>query len=313
MKKIAVDAMGGDFAPKAVIEGAIMAASELPENYQIVLIGKQDAMLEVLHDLEYRKGAVEMIFCNDVIEMHEHPTRAFSQKPNSSIGVGFKLLKEGQVSAFCSAGNTGAMMVGSLFTLRTIGNLQRPPIAGYFPLKNGNYSLMLDIGANADCKPEVLMQFAELGSLYAKFALNIENPKVGLLNIGEEEEKGNTVAQAAYQLLKNNKKVNFIGNVEGRDLFDGKADVIVTDGFTGNVMFKMGESLYEYAATQGIDDQLINRMNYEVAGGSPIIGVNGNVIVGHGISTPLAIKNMILLAQRQIESNVVNKIKEVFL
>jgi glycerol-3-phosphate acyltransferase PlsX len=313
MKKIAVDAMGGDFAPKAVIEGAIMAASELPENYQIVLIGKQDAMLEVLHDLEYRKGSVEMIFCNDVIEMHEHPTRAFSQKPNSSIGVGFKLLKEGQVSAFCSAGNTGAMMVGSLFTLRTIGNLQRPPIAGYFPLKNGNYSLMLDIGANADCKPEVLMQFAELGSLYAKFALNIENPKVGLLNIGEEEEKGNTVAQAAYQLLKNNKKVNFIGNVEGRDLFDGKADVIVTDGFTGNVMFKMGESLYEYAATQGIDDQLINRMNYEVAGGSPIIGVNGNVIVGHGISTPLAIKNMILLAQRQIESNVVDKIKEVFL
>ena len=313
MKKIAVDAMGGDFAPKAVIEGAIMAASELPENYQIVLIGKQDAMLEVLHDLEYRKGSVEMIFCNDVIEMHEHPTRAFSQKPNSSIGVGFKLLKEGQISAFCSAGNTGAMMVGSLFTLRTIGNLQRPPIAGYFPLKNGNYSLMLDIGANADCKPEVLMQFAELGSLYAKFALNIENPKVGLLNIGEEEEKGNTVAQAAYQLLKNNKKVNFIGNVEGRDLFDGKADVIVTDGFTGNVMFKMGESLYEYAATQGIDDQLINRMNYEVAGGSPIIGVNGNVIVGHGISTPLAIKNMILLAQRQIESNVVDKIKEVFL
>lgn len=313
MRKIAVDAMGGDFAPKAVIEGAIMAASELPENYQIVLIGKQDAMLEVLHDLEYRKGAVEMIFCNDVIEMHEHPTRAFSQKPNSSIGVGFKLLKEGQVSAFCSAGNTGAMMVGSLFTLRTIGNLQRPPIAGYFPLKNGNYSLMLDIGANADCKPEVLMQFAELGSLYAKFALNIENPKVALLNIGEEEEKGNTTAQAAYQLLKNNKKVNFIGNVEGRDLFDGKADVIVTDGFTGNVMFKMGESLYEYAASQGIDDQLINRMNYEVAGGSPIIGVNGNVIVGHGISTPLAIKNMILLAQRQIESNVVDKIKEVFL
>ncbi|MCP9753650.1 phosphate acyltransferase PlsX [Lacihabitans sp. CCS-44] len=313
MRKIAVDAMGGDFAPKAVIEGAIMAASELPENYQIVLIGKQDAMLGVLHDLEYRKGAVEMIFCNDVIEMHEHPTRAFSQKPNSSIGVGFKLLKEGQVSAFCSAGNTGAMMVGSLFTLRTIGNLQRPPIAGYFPLKNGNYSLMLDIGANADCKPEVLMQFAELGSLYAKFALNIENPKVALLNIGEEEEKGNTTAQAAYQLLKNNKKVNFIGNVEGRDLFDGKADVIVTDGFTGNVMFKMGESLYEYAASQGIDDQLINRMNYEVAGGSPIIGVNGNVIVGHGISTPLAIKNMILLAQRQIESNVVDKIKEVFL
>lgn len=312
MRKIAVDAMGGDFAPKAVIEGAILAASELPENYQIVLIGKQDAMLEVLHDLEYRKGAIEMIYCNDVIEMHEHPTRAFSQKPNSSIGVGFKLLKEGQVSAFCSAGNTGAMMVGSLFTLRTLGNIQRPPIAGYFPLKNGNFSLMLDIGANADCKPEVLMQFAELGSLYARFALNIESPKVGLVNIGEEEEKGNTVSQAAYQLLKNNKKINFIGNVEGRDLFEGKADVYVTEGFTGNVLFKMGESLYEYAVSQGINDPLINRMNYEVAGGSPIIGVNGNVIVGHGISSPLAVKNMILLAKKQIESNVVDKIKEVF-
>ena len=312
MRKIAVDAMGGDFAPKAVIEGAIMAASELPENYQIVLIGKQDAMLEILHDLEYRKGAIEMIYCNEVIEMHEHPTRAFSQKPNSSIGVGFKLLKEGAVSAFCSAGNTGAMMVGSLFTLRTLGNIQRPPIAGYFPLKNGNFSLMLDIGANADCKPEVLMQFAELGSLYARFALNIENPKVGLVNIGEEEEKGNTVSQAAYQLLKNNKKINFIGNVEGRDLFEGKADVYVTEGFTGNVLFKMGESLYEHAVSQGINDPLINRMNYEVAGGSPIIGVNGNVIVGHGISSPLAIKNMILLAKKQIESNVVDKIKEVF-
>jgi len=298
MRKIAVDAMGGDFAPKAVIEGAIMAASELPENYQIVLIGKQDAMLEVLHDLEYRKGAIEMIYCNEVIEMHEHPTRAFSQKPNSSIGVGFKLLKEGAVSAFCSAGNTGAMMVGSLFTLRTLGNIQRPPIAGYFPLKNGNFSLMLDIGANADCKPEVLMQFAELGSLYARFALNIENPKVGLVNIGEEEEKGNTVSQAAYKLLKNNKKINFIGNVEGRDLFEGKADVYVTEGFTGNVLFKMGESLYEHAVSQGINDPLINRMNYEVAGGSPIIGVNGNVIVGHGISSPLAIKNMILLAKK---------------
>lgn len=312
MRKIAVDAMGGDFAPKAVIEGAIMAASELPENYQIVLIGKQDAMLEILHDLEYRKGAIEMIYCNEVIEMHEHPTRAFSQKPNSSIGVGFKLLKEGAVSAFCSAGNTGAMMVGSLFTLRTLGNIQRPPIAGYFPLKNGNFSLMLDIGANADCKPEVLMQFAELGSLYARFALNIENPKVGLVNIGEEEEKGNTVSQAAYKLLKNNKKINFIGNVEGRDLFEGKADVYVTEGFTGNVLFKMGESLYEHAVSQGINDPLINRMNYEVAGGSPIIGVNGNVIVGHGISSPLAIKNMILLAKKQIESNVVDKIKEVF-
>ena len=313
MHKIAVDAMGGDFAPYAIIEGAIMACNDLPDNFQIVLIGKKDLILDVLHPLKYKKDKIELYFTEDVIEMNEHPTKAFSQKPNSSIGVGFKLLKEGQVSAFCSAGNTGAMMVGSLFTLKTVGSLQRPPIAGYFPLANGGYSIMLDIGANADCKPEVLVQFAEIGTLYAKFALNIPNPTVGLVNIGAEEEKGNTTAQATHQLLKTNRKIKFKGNVEGRDLFAGKADVYICDGFTGNVVFKMGESLYEYLHEKGIHDPLTDRMNYEISGGSPILGVNGNVIVGHGISSPLAIKNMIFMAKRQIESEVVEKIKEAFL
>jgi phosphate acyltransferase len=310
MNRIAVDAMGGDFAPQAIIEGALLAAESLPDNYQIVLIGKKDALLDALHGKTYSKNKIELVFAEDVIEMHEHPTKAFSQKPNSSIGLGFKLLKEASVSALCSAGNTGAMMVGSLFTLRTVGNLQRPPIAGYFPLKNGKYAIMLDIGANADCKPEVLVQFAEIGSLYAKFALGIEDPRVGLLNIGAEEEKGTTVAQAAYQLLKNDRKIKFVGNVEGRDLFEGKADVYVSDGFTGNVIFKMGESLYEYLHEKGISDPMTDRMNYEVTGGSPILGVNGNVIVGHGISSPLAITNMINMAKNQIESGVTEKIKE---
>jgi phosphate acyltransferase len=310
MNRIAVDAMGGDFAPQAIIEGALLAAESLPDNYQIVLIGKKDALLDALHAKTYSKNKIELVFAEDVIEMHEHPTKAFSQKPNSSIGLGFKLLKEASVSALCSAGNTGAMMVGSLFTLRTVGNLQRPPIAGYFPLKNGKYAIMLDIGANADCKPEVLVQFAEIGSLYAKFALGIEDPRVGLLNIGAEEEKGTTVAQAAYQLLKNDRKIKFVGNVEGRDLFEGKADVYVSDGFTGNVIFKMGESLYEYLHEKGISDPMTDRMNYEVTGGSPILGVNGNVIVGHGISSPLAITNMINMAKNQIESGVTEKIKE---
>jgi phosphate acyltransferase len=310
MNRIAVDAMGGDFAPQAIIEGALLAAESLPDNYQIVLIGKKDALLDALHAKTYSKNKIELVFAEDVIEMHEHPTKAFSQKPNSSIGLGFKLLKEASVSALCSAGNTGAMMVGSLFTLRTVGNLQRPPIAGYFPLKNGKYAIMLDIGANADCKPEVLVQFAEIGSLYAKFALGIEDPRVGLLNIGAEEEKGTTVAQAAYQLLKNDRKIKFVGNVEGRDLFEGKADVYVSDGFTGNVIFKMGESLYEYLHEKGISDPMTDRMNYEVTGGSPILGVNGNVIVGHGISSPLAVINMINMAKNQIESGVTEKIKE---
>ncbi len=310
--KIAVDAMGGDYAPKAIVEGAILAANQLPEGTKIVLVGKQGVMLDILRTLKYPSHAVEMVNADDIIEMSEHPTRAFSQKPNSSIGVGFKLLKEKQVDAFCSAGNTGAMMVGSLFTLKTVGNIQRPPIAGFFPLKNGGYSLMLDIGANADCKPEVLAEFAELGSLYAKFSFGIELPKVALLNIGEEEQKGSTVVQAAYQLLKINKKINFIGNIEGRDLFHGKADVIVTEGFTGNVIFKMGESLYDYAAEQGIKDPLIDRMNYEVGGGSPIIGIRGNVIVAHGISSPEAIKNMIFLAKRQVESKVTEQIVDAY-
>jgi len=310
--KIAVDAMGGDFAPNAIVEGAVIAANHLPEGTKIVLIGKQGVMLDILRTLKYPAHAIEMVNADDIIEMSEHPTRAFSQKPNSSIGVGFRLLKEKQVDAFCSAGNTGAMMVGSLFTLKTVGNIQRPPIAGFFPLINGGYSLMLDIGANADCKPEVLAEFAELGSLYAKFSFGIDRPRVALLNIGEEEQKGSTVVQAAHQLLKINKKVNFIGNIEGRDLFVGKADVIITEGFTGNVLFKMGESLYEYAAKKGIKDPLIDRMNYEVGGGSPIIGIKGNVIVAHGISSPEAIKNMILLAKRQVDSKVTEQIVEAY-
>lgn len=310
--KIAVDAMGGDFAPKAVVEGAILAANELPEHIKIVLIGQEELILPLLQEGTHPSGSIEVVHAPEVIDMDEHPTKALTQKPNSSIVYGFTLLKEKKVDAFCSAGNTGAMMVGSLFILKTVGNIQRPPIAGFFPLINGAYSLMLDIGANADCKPEVLVQFAELGSLYAQFSLGIENPRVALLSIGEEEQKGSTVVQATHQLLKNNEKINFIGNVEGRNMFEGKADVIVTEGFTGNVIYKMGESMYEYAASKGISDPFINRMNYEVTGGSPIIGVRGNVIVAHGISSPLAIKNMILLGQRQAQSGVVAKIEDAF-
>jgi phosphate acyltransferase len=309
---VAVDAMGGDFAPKAVVEGALLAIQDFSDSAKVVLIGKSEEINDCLIGKSYDSSKLVVKHASEVIGMHEHPTKAFTQKPDSSLSVGFGMMKMGECDALCSAGNTGAMMVGSLFTLRTYGNIQRPPIAGFFPLKNGQFSLMLDIGANADCKPEVLNQFGELGSLYAKFSLGIKQPKVALLSIGEEETKGSSVVLAAHQLLKENPHIEFIGNIEGRDLFDGKADVIVTEGFTGNVIFKMGESLYDYVASQGISDPLINRMNYEVVGGSPIIGVKGNVIVAHGISSPLAIKNMILLAQRQVESKVNEKIAEAF-
>ena len=309
--KIAVDAMGGDFAPEAIVEGVVMAAAELPEYVTIVLIGKQSVIQELLQKHGASESAnIELVNADDVIEMSEHPTKALSQKPNSSIGVGFKLLKDGQVSAFCSAGNTGAMHVGALFSIKAIDGILRPCIAGFVPQITGGYAVMLDIGANADCKPEVLAQFGQVGSVYAQYTFDIEQPRVALMNIGSEEQKGSLVAQAAHQLLKENRRINFIGNIEGGDFFEGKADVIVTEGFTGNAMFKLGESFYAIAKQRGISDGFLDKTNYESVGGSPILGVNGNVIIAHGISSPLAIKNMIYLAIRQVESDAYSKIAQ---
>ena len=303
--------MGGDFAPEAIIEGVVMAAAELPDDVTIVLIGKELVIRELLN--KYNTEAqqrIELVHADDVIEMSEHPTKALSLKPNSSIGVGFKLMKNKQIDAFCSAGNTGAMHVGALFSIRATEGIIRPCIAGFVPQVTGGYAVMLDIGANADCKPEMLAQFGEIGSIYAQYTFGVERPRVALMNIGSEEQKGSLVAQAAHQQLKENRRINFVGNIEGGDFFAGKADVIVTDGFTGNAMFKLGESFHAIAKLRGIDDEFINKTNYESVGGSPILGVNGNVIIAHGISSPLAIKNMIGLAIRQVESNAYTRIAQ---
>lgn len=312
--RIAVDAMGGDFAPEAIVEGVVMAAAGLPENVQIVLVGKQAVVEELIQKYASASNtsvaAIEVVNADEVIEMGEHPTKALSQKPNSSIGVGFKLLKEKQVDAFCSAGNTGAMHVGALFSIKAIEGIMRPCIAGFVPQKGGGYAVMLDIGANADCKPEMLAQFGEIGSIYAQYTFGIDKPRVALMNIGSEEQKGSLIAQAAYQLLKESRKINFVGNIEGGDLFVNAADVIVTDGFVGNIVFKFGESLYPLMLERGIRDEFIDKTNYEAVGGSPIIGVNGNVIIAHGISSALAIKNMISLAIRQVESDAYTRIAQ---
>lgn len=307
--KIAIDAMGGDYAPSAIVEGVLLALPDLPPEVTLVLVGQETAIRATLGGREL-PPRVEIVHTDEVIQMGEHPTKALSQKPNSSIGVGFKLLKEKLADVFCGAGNTGAMHVGALFSIKSVEGVMRPAIAGFVPQQSGQYSVILDIGANADCKPEMLDQFGELGSLYAQHTLGIERPRVALMNIGEEEQKGSLVAQAAYQLLKTNRKLHFVGNIEGNDFFQGKADVIVCDGFTGNVILKMAESVYDLARDRGIDDEFLNKMNYEAIGGSPILGVNGNVIIAHGVSSPLAIKNMILLAQRQVESEVYLKIKQ---
>jgi len=310
--KIGLDFMGGDYAPKAAVLGAIAAQQVLSPDQKIVLFGDTEQALPILAEQQIDASCFEFVHCTEVISMGEQPTKAITQKPNSSISVGFQYLKEGKIDSFASAGNTGAMLVGSMFSVRAIEGVQRPAIATNVPkLKNG-FGIMLDVGANADCKPEVLAQFGVLGSIFAEAVYGISNPKVGLMNIGEEEEKGNLVSQAAFPLLKDQKNINFIGNIEGRDLFNEKADVIVCDGFTGNVMLKLAETFYILTLKKGFKDEFFDRFNYEQYGGSPILGVNAPVIIGHGISSPEAIKNMILLSKTMIESKLVDKIKAAF-
>ncbi|WDF68044.1 phosphate acyltransferase PlsX [Sphingobacterium oryzagri] len=310
--KIGLDVLGGDYAPDSTIAGAIEAQKILQDDQRLVLIGDQQDTVERLKQAGANPDGFDFIHAPDVISMHEHPTKAISQKPNSSIAKGFELLKNGEIDSFSSAGNTGAMLVGSMFSVKTIPGVLRPAIATNVPkIKNG-YGILLDVGANADCKPEMLNQFALLGSLYAQYVYGLDNPKVGLLNIGEEEEKGNNLTISTYPLLKENSKINFIGNAEGRDLFTDVADVYVCDGYTGNVVLKLAESFYVVTLKKGMKDDFFDRFNYERYGGSPILGVNAPVIIGHGISTPEAIKNMVLLSRDMIESKFIDKIKSAF-
>jgi len=310
--KIALDAMGGDFAPDTIIDGAILATQHLEKDITIVLVGKKDVIQSHLKKRDFNSSRIAVVHAEEVIQMGEHPTKALSQKPNSSIGVGYYLLKAREVDAFCSAGNTGAMMVGAMFSIKAIEGVMRPCIANLLPKTNGSTGIFLDVGANADCKPEVLEQFGEIGYTYAKYVFGIDDPKVGLMNLGEEEGKGTVLTQAAYQLLKENKGINFIGNIEGRDLFNGKADVIVCDGFTGNVILKMAESIYDIMAQKQIFDPFFNRFNYEAVGGSPILGVNGNVVIGHGVSSALAVSNMLNLASSLVRANISEHFKEIY-
>ena len=245
--------------------------------------------------------------------MAEHPAKAFQQKPDSSIAVGYQRLLAGEVEAFCSAGNTGAMLVGAMFTVKTVPGVLRPAIANFLPKLHNSVGILLDVGANAECKPEMLEQFGELGSLYARYVLGIERPSVGLMNIGEEEGKGTPLSQAAFQLLKVNPHLHFVGNIEGRDLFNDKADVLVCDGFTGNVILKMAESVYDALVERELHiDPFFAKFNYETIGGSPILGINDNAIIGHGRSTPRAIGNMLLQGYQMAQSGIADQIKATF-
>lgn len=304
--------MGGDYAPQATVKGALLASESLPEEARIVLIGPTDLIREQLRQEGAEVNSFEIVEAPEMIEMGENPTRAFTQKPNSSIATGFQLLREQQIQAFCSAGNTGAMLVGSVLSIKPIEGIQRPCIMSLMPKESGGYGILLDVGSNVDCKPETLCQFALLGSMYAEGVMGIQHPKVGLINIGEEPEKGNSLAQAAFQLMQESKEFHFIGNIEGRDLFNDKADVLVCDGFTGNVILKLAESYYSLIKARGIQDPFLDRFNYETYGGTPVLGINATVIVGHGISSARAISNMIIRAFEMESAALNEKIKAVF-
>jgi glycerol-3-phosphate acyltransferase PlsX len=309
--RIGLDIMGGDFAPQATIGGALLAVDVLDASCRLVLIGDVPSIKTSLQREGVSTERFDFVHASEVIEMGENPTRAFTQKSESSINIGYKLLKEGAIDAFVSAGNTGAMLVGAVLSSKSIEGIQRPCIMSLLPKESGGFGVLLDVGSNADCKPETLYQFAMMGSLYAANVLGIHNPKVGLINLGEEPEKGNALSLAAFQLMNGTSDFNFIGNIEGRDLFDDKADVMVCDGFTGNVILKLAESFYSLFAKRGFSDPYINRFNYENYGGTPILGINSTVIVGHGISNAATIKNMITLAQEIVQARLTEKIKAI--
>lgn len=310
---IALDMMGGDFAPIEAVNGLklYLSGNKAPAN--LFCIGDEGQLRRLLSEHDIITPNIHLVHAPEVIGYNEHPTKALREKQKSSIAIGFHLLDTGKADAFISAGNTGAMLVGAMFSIKAIEGVQRPTIATVIPKLNGKTGLLLDVGLNADCKPEHLDQFAVLGSLYANNILGIDDPKIGLVNVGEEKEKGNQLAQATYPLLKENKQVNFIGNIEGRDIFGDKADVMVCDGFTGNIILKLAESFYDVAYHRNFHtDEYLQRFHYENYGGTPVLGVTKPVIIGHGISNATAFWNMIRLAERMIETGVCLQMKEKF-
>lgn len=308
--KIGLDMMGGDLAPLEAVKGVQLYLAGENNPAELFLIGDQPKIEELLSNYKISFGKINVVHAEEVIEMHEHPTKALKEKQKSSIAIGFHLLASGKTDAIISAGNTGAMLVGALFSIKALEGVLRPTISTIIPKENGTTGLLLDVGLNADCKPEQLNQFAVMGSVYAQLMLGIENPRVGLLNVGEEEGKGNILAQATYPLLKENKHINFVGNVEGRDVLIDKADVMVCEGFTGNIILKLAETLYEITNRKQIRHEYFDRFNFEIYGGTPVLGVSKPVIIGHGISHAIAFKNMIREAQKMITKDVLGKMKE---
>jgi glycerol-3-phosphate acyltransferase PlsX len=309
--KLGLDAMGGDYAPLEAVKGAASAARLHPQ-YGIVLFGDRSEIDKICRDQEIPADLFEVVHCSDVIGMSDHPVKAIASKPDSSLNVGFAHLAAKKIDAFISAGNTGAMLVGSLQSVKAIPGVIRPCLTSVLPRENKQPGLLLDVGANSDVKPEHLQQFAILGSLYYKAVYKIAEPAVGLLNIGEEAEKGSILTKATHTLLNNTPEIAFTGNVEARDLFGEVADVIVCDGFTGNVIIKLCEGVYYKLAKRGVQDDYLDKFNFKHYGGSAILGVNAPVVVGHGISKSETFAKMIEMAAEQVKSDLIPEMQRSF-
>lgn len=323
--KIVVDAMGGDYAPEVVIEGAIAAAKEY--NIEIVLVGDETRVKTLLKKNQYNDALISVYPASEVIEMHDAAATSIRKKRNSSIVVGLNLVKEEKADAFFSAGNTGAVVCGATLGLGLLPGIERPGIAIVIPTLKGT-SLIIDVGANIDPKPTQLLQYGIMADAYLKHILNKPNPSVGLLNVGEEETKGTDFVKETHELLSQS-KLNFMGNVEGKDLFSGKCDVIICDGFVGNVALKVTESAAEamqeflkkhlkrnFLGLLGVlllktsFSRFKKEIDYSEYGGAPLLGVNGVVIIGHGRSNVKAIKNAIRTAKEEVERKFTEKVME---
>jgi glycerol-3-phosphate acyltransferase PlsX len=309
--RIGLDVMGGDFAPEAVIEGAVDSLSHLSSDDRLVLIGDKDSILGKLDEMKTDPAGVDIIHTSQVIEMGDVPSKAYSQKQDSSIAVGYKLLKNNEIDGFCSAGNTGAMLVGATYTVNVVPGVIRPALALVIPSIDNRHSVMLDVGLNPDCKPEVLLQYGLLGTIFAEYVLEIRNPVVRLLNIGEEESKGTPSVKAAFELMKEDPRLNFQGNIEANYLFrETMPDVIVCDGFVGNVIVKQTEAFHHIFKAKNFKDSYFDSLDFENIGGTPIVGINSNVVIGHGVSRRKAIMNMILQTRAVVHADLAGKIKE---
>jgi phosphate acyltransferase len=325
--KIALDAMGGDKAPVGIVEGAFEAAREASERVEVVLVGRRDVLEAYVAERRLEAPNVEIVDAPEVVEMSESPATAIRRKRASSIAVGMTLHREGKVRAFVSAGNTGAVVASSLLTLGRLPGIERPAIAIHLPTENGG-TILIDGGANSDCDPSNLLQFAFMGSVYAETSFGKENPRVALLSIGEEKSKGNELTRGSFDLLEKS-GLNFTGNIEGRDVFTGAADVVVTDGFVGNVVLKFTESIIYYINTLIKEETgksflakmgaglmapvfrgVKRKLDYAEYGGMPLLGVNGVVIIGHGKSSSRAIKNAVLAAERFVTCGVNDRIRQ---